>query len=307
MLNLNHLLRHFPVRIFSILVLSLYAHDGFTKPKAQARATSNPSPTAVLSPLDLFQQVKATVLKNKSYSMIQTQQERFGNKMGPMIKTRVKYLNGRIYLKMLDGPKKNAEILYGPGWNDGDVKVHKGSFPDITVNFNPHHSILLEDQHHTIDHLGFQFIINQISDSLDNCHNASTNSLKMIETLQPGMSSSSYWVEFDGPWSERKETVRKGEDLWSFAKRVNMDPYVILHNNKLEEAGDISTGMTLMVPRCYANRIIFGVDKQTTFLSHLNTFDKQGRLYETYEWKEIDTKTPLSSKDFDPDNPEYHF
>jgi len=263
-----------------------------------------------LKPTDLKSHIfelKEAVDRLKDYSFDHIQKERFGDELGPLMKIRVKYSQGRIYLHMLEGPKQNAEVIFKPGWNDGKVKVHKGSFPDIAVSVQPHGSLMMDTQHHPVEFLDFQVIVNTLVASARRCERFPGAGIKEVASpTTQAVDSDLITLELQAPWIEKENVVGQDEDIWSFAKRMGSDPYLILHNNGLKDIGDISSGMQLKVPECYATRTLLTLNRKTHLPVQLITYDGKGRLYETYDWQNFDTK-PLSDIDFDPDNQEYHF
>jgi hypothetical protein len=97
--------------------------------------------------------------------------------------------------------------------------------------------------------------------------------------------------------------VQKGEDAWALSRRLQVDASVLLHHLGQKR---ISEG-PIQVPAYYGSRITLAVDQKTRLPARLEVFDGKGRLYEFYEWSQIDTRGDLSSADFDPKNPNYHY
>ncbi len=60
-----------------------------------------------------------------------------------------------VYMKWVGSHKKNQEIIYVKGWNDNEIKAHKGSFPDITVSLDPKGNLAMADSRHTVMEAGF--------------------------------------------------------------------------------------------------------------------------------------------------------
>jgi hypothetical protein len=251
--------------------------------------------------------LKEAVDRLTEYSVIHIQQERFHQKLGPKIKMQVKFSKDRFYLSILEGPMKNAEVLYGLGWNSGKVKVHKGSFPDITVNLDPHGSRMLEDQHHPIEHLSFSHIVQSLYNSIQSCRNFPESSGKILSSKEGLSLSNQIQLELIAPWKERTEPILKDEDIWSFSKRVHADPFLILYSNQFDYSDSLSEGTSLKVPLCYATRTLLTLDSTTYLPRKMQTFDKAGNLYESYEWEDLNPAPGLKDIDFDPDNKTYRF
>lgn len=271
---------------------------------AEMKTTSTPLADLLASPV--ASPVARSLIKMKNavdaledYSFIHHQQERFKLELGPLIKMRVKFSKKHgTYLKILEGPKKGAEVIYRRGWNNNRVKVHPGSFPDITVNLSPRGSALMNGQHHSIEEAGFRNIVDRLLNSPEEC--------KQNFSFQPGSEKTPIRFEFIAPWKVKLESVKKDEDLWSFSERFETDPYLILHINGLRNFDDTSEGTRLKVPTCYAPKTLLSLDPKTFLPMQLEIFDDQNHLYEHYHWTEV-SAAPMSALDFDPSNKEYDF
>ncbi len=270
---------------------------------SQANTTSPPASTPSLDPETTLLRLKSTVDGLHSYTVTHLQQERFGNEMGPKMKMKVKYSDGSLYVKMLEGPKKDAEVIYIPGKNDGKVRVHPGSFPDISLNLDPHGSRMMKEQHHPIEHLSFQHIVSSLAETAQRCRYFPGAGAKFLESEN----SARLNLELRSPWKEKKDKVKENEDIWSFSKRVASDPFLIIHSNSMTDLDDVSEGMELKIPLCYATKTLLTLNSNTYLPERLEMYDAKGEVYERYEWQDLDTKTILTQKDFDPKNKEYNF
>ena len=106
----------------------------------------------------------------------------------------------------------------------------------------------------------------------------------------------------------RMVEVRRGENLWQLADRVDQDMYVILHHNpQLRSPSDVRVGDQVFVPYHYAWRGEYFFSKETKLLREAISWDQDGQLYEAYSFPELELNTGLTDADFDPRNPEYGF
>lgn len=253
-----------------------------------------------------LEELKSTIENLKDYSVIHIQQERFGEEMGPKIKLKVKSSKGRLYIHILEGPKTNAEVIYRPSWNDGKARVHKGSFPDFTVNVSPRGSLMMDKQHHSIEQLSFQSMFRTLLESAVRCEPMKGAGIQEVSSDRND-DGPNLTLELRAPWVEKSGTVSTDEDVWAFSKRMETDPYLILHNNGLKDFDDVSEGMQLKSPVCYATRTLLTLNRKSHLPVRLVTYDGKGNLYESYEWQELDVTTPLREIDFDPENKDYDF
>ena len=241
--------------------------------------------------------------KINEYSVRLSQRERIGEKLSPLSRLQIKYSAGKTYVKVLAGPKEGGEILYSPA--TGRVTVHRGKFPDLTVTVDPTNHLVLEGFHHRVDWSSYSEIASLILEQITACSNLPGAKVQRLpdRTTDDGVSQV---FSYSSPWNETPKKILNGEDLWSFSKRVKMDPYVILHTNGIEEFGDFPNQGTLQVPKCYGTKTTIGMDAKTHLITFLEIYDKNGRLYESYRWEGMDL-SPLTDLDFDPKNPNYRF
>ncbi len=256
-------------------------------------------------PMEALSAMQAAASQLDGYSATQLKRERFGDQLGPAETLAVKFRRGRVYLHVLSGAREGAEALYVPGENDGKVRLHKGSFPDVTLNLDPHGSLVMDRQHHPIEHAGVTYVVETVMSNVQRADAAGEGHMRFLPpTAVQGRPADV--IEMMTPFRTTRQTVQKGEDLWAVARRLRVDPGVLLHANGLKRPGSLSAGTVLQVPAYYGTRTVVTVDRQSHLPSRLEVYDGKGRIYELYEWSRFDT-TPLTDRDFDPDNPAYHF
>ncbi len=83
------------------------------------------------------------------YTATLHKQERVGGRLLPQEKILVKFRKPySLYMKWIGSARKGQEVLYARGWNEGKVRAHPGSFPDITVNLNPKSKLAMRADRH---------------------------------------------------------------------------------------------------------------------------------------------------------------
>jgi len=214
----------------------------------------------------------------------------------------------RVYLDFIK-PHAGREVIFQRGWNDDEIKVHKGSFPDITVNLDPRGSTAMEVNHHPITDFGFENTVRLIAVNLRRAIKRKEGEFEVSDGGE--VFGRSVWkLEAEFPRGGRFVIAREDETLWDIAERTGQDMYFILYSNRdkdYEEPDDVDEGDKVFIPRYYGARAEFLFDKQHGLPLKISTYDRRGRLYERYEYPELELNTGLSDKDFDPDNPAYDF
>lgn len=214
----------------------------------------------------------------------------------------------RVYLYFVS-PHCGREVIYQRGWNDGELKVHKGSFPDLTVNLDPRGETAMEVNHHPVTDFGLDNMVRMITSNL---RRAARRNEGTIEISNGGeVFGRQVWrVEARFPRGGRNVTAREDETLWDIAARTGQDMYYLLYVNRAKgyrEPDDVDEGDEVFVPRYYGARAEFLLDKQHGLPLKITTWDRQDRVYEHYEYPELRLNPGLTDADFDPDNPAYDF
>lgn len=258
---------------------------------------------AAPQPRTILAEMKTAVDRTPAYRCQQRKRELFGERMAPEQILLVKYWGGRIYLRVVAGPMTGAEVLYVPTWNRSKVLIHKGSFPDLTLTLDRHGSLMMTNQHHSIEDAGFEQLAAGLLDRVRRAHEAGEAELRYRGEAQIQGRLADVVEISTPPRIAGRYTVGRGEDIWQIAQRLRVDPYYLLHSNGLKH---VSVGTELQVPAYYGTRTVLAVDRQHRLPSQLEIYDGKGQLYEFYEWSQCDAG-PLSELDFSRENPAYRF
>lgn len=254
----------------------------------------------------LIREMKAAADAHGSYTMTWASRELVAGRLKPAEVLQIKESEGRFYIRTIEGQRKGSEAIFIPNWNGGRVRAHKGRFPDITVNLDPHGAVLLGDNHHPIEHAGIRYLVNAIATNVSRSRTDPAASLRYLG--EDKIRGHAVWrLDLVTPWRTVVNAVRPGEDVWSFARRVQSDPTFILHANDLKDRSAAKSGKSLHVPVYYGTHVEVAID-QTTHLPLLTRiYDQRQTLYEEFEILDFDTSTPVGDADFDPANPAYGF
>jgi hypothetical protein len=102
--------------------------------------------------------------KISDYTAVLHQQQLFGGELSPKEKILFKFKKPlSLYMKWLDGENKGREIIFVKGANDGEMWIHNGSFPDITLCMTPETCKALSEGRHTVNEAGVGYIADMIA------------------------------------------------------------------------------------------------------------------------------------------------
>ena len=210
----------------------------------------------------------------------------------------------KVYMKYITKPE-GQEVLFVRGENDNEIKAHKGSFPDITVNLNPYGRMAMKDSHQPILTFGLQQQIEIMGHIYRKAAAAGVS--YTVKDAGVFMGEPVWEVEAKLPSTGKKVKVLDDENLWKFAKRTGQTMYVILHYNDIKSPSSIDEGDEIFVPDHYGSRVRYLIGKNSLMPLQETSWDHKGRVYESYDYPEIQLNAGLTDKDFDPDNEAYDF
>jgi len=256
---------------------------------------------------ELMAQAKEAMAKVQDYTAQLTKHERF--KDGQLLKEVVRFKFARpfkVYIRFLE-PHKGREVIYVQGWNNNEVRVHKGSFPDLTVNLDPRGGMAMEGNHHPVFHFGLENTIKLAEINLSLARKRGEGEFKVTDGGEVG-GRATWRIEVSFPVGGYHTVAKDDETLWDISTRTVQDMYLILYTNKdYDDPDDPDEGDKVFIPRYYGKRAEFFLDKETKLPLRVRIWDWSGKLYEEFVYHDVKLNPGLSAKDFDPDNPEYKF
>jgi hypothetical protein len=257
----------------------------------------------------IIETTEKTLAGTKDYTGKLLRQERFLDGM----KNQLNFFKFKkpfsVYLRFID-PFGGREVIFVRGWNDDELKVHKGSFPDITVSLDPRGSRAMERSHHPITQFGFENTLKMAAKNLNLARKRKEGEIKVSDGGV--VNGRPVWkIEARFPRGGRFVTAKDDETLWDISRRTGQDMYLLLYTNHrkndYDEPDDVDEGDRVFIPRYYGGGAEFHVDKATGIPVRVVIRDWQGRLYEQYDYTEVKLNVGLTRKDFDPDNKDYNF
>jgi outer membrane lipoprotein-sorting protein len=246
--------------------------------------------------------------QSATYRIIKTERLRKGKMVVEELKIKLQK-PGKVYVQMLR-PIAGREILYDRVRDPGHLTVHNGQFPDLTLNLDVHGMLATHDQHHTIEDLGFDQAVEVFSSALAIAKRTPHGEyLEYAGERTFAGRPTDYVIMHSGKRPARTEVALEDESLIAFAKRVDMDPYVIYSANPQIRSltSELDEGESYTVPAYYAERCDSWFDKATGMPLKQTMFDAQGNVYESYEHYDIVLNAKLGPADFDKQNPAYGF
>lgn len=258
------------------------------------------------SAYDLTLQMIAKVKEIKTIKFTFVTKERIGSKWTEQ-KSAVKMKHNplMIYYKQ-EYPKVGLELLYTDGKNDNNALINTNGFPWVNVNLSPYSSSMTEDQHHTIYDMGLQSL-GVILEHLWKKYDKKAPSMVKLEGDVTWDGHSCYQITMENPSFKFVDyTVKKGESLFSIARKLRVNEFMILERNNLPDFYAVKEGQVIKVPEDYARKMTLYLDKKRLLPLVMKVYDDKG-LYEDYMYFGIEVNPFIQPEEFTPGFKGYGF
>ena len=301
-------MRHPPRRAAAALLaaalVALSAHAGGALAPDAAAAPS--------APRELLGKMGDAVARLQDYTMLLVKQEYFLDdaKLEPEEHLLFKWARPyRVYFRNVQGANPGREVIYVRGSNNDRIRVHKGSFPDVNLNLDPHGAWATDGTHHPIDESSLVDLVRLIAGSAADAEKAGEGSVRVLGPQEVDGRPCDE-LELTSPRTGAVHVMDKGETLWDVSHASGRSMYAILQANRARGwtgPADPKRGAEVFVPRYYAGRLDVCVDRELFLPLRMTAWDFDGNLYERYEHRDLKVNVGLTDADFDPKNPVYRF
>ena len=227
-----------------------------------------------------------------------------------------KMLTGDMRFKLMRSPHKiyvynyapdeGAELLWVNGWNNNKVFVHPNKFPWVNVSLNLYSGNLIDEQHHNLMAVGFEYtngvvkhLLKEYGDEFDNYVTYKGKEAwygKQVHVIK---------IEYD-KYEFNDYTVKGDENLFDIDQKLRVPAYKIMEINDLDDFFDVKAGQKIKVPNVYAKEMVVMVDEKTNLPIVQLVYDDEG-LMEKYEYHELKVNPRFMSTEFSEDFEEYGF
>jgi outer membrane lipoprotein-sorting protein len=203
-------------------------------------------------------------------------------------------------------PDKGLEVLWknAPGEK---MIINPGGFPYITLKINPNSSVARKDAHHSIEDMGFKYVVGLVNYYMQNYGEKLRSWATVKDTVQWQNHSCIHLVIDFKEYKPFTYTVKKNETLSTIAKKFHVNDYMILSMNKEpDDLEDVDEGDNIVVPNFYGTRIEFYIDMKTWLPIRQLIYDQKG-IYEKYEFTNLIYNPVFKADEFSEDYSEYNF
>lgn len=209
----------------------------------------------------------------------------------------------KIYLYI-----KGIEVLWTEGTNKGKALVKPNSFPYFNLNLDPLGDLMRQDQHHTLNEMGYDYFgaiigysVKQIGDRFDD--------IFKLEGESKVNGRQCYKITINNTdFSYTDYKVGANESITSIARKLHICEYMILEKNKkFKDYFDIlKPGEIIKVPTWYCKKVEMYIDKFYFLPISLKIEDDKG-LFEEYNYHYLQVNPKIEDAEFTKDYKDYKF
>ncbi len=203
---------------------------------------------------------------------------------------------------------KGIELIWVNGWNGNKAYVKPNSFPYINLSLDPLGSLMRQDQHHTINEMGFDYFSGIVEYMALKVGNNFDQYFK-LEGEERYNNRPCYKIIINNKdYAYENYTVGDRESITTIARKLHISEYKILEvNPKLNDYFDIlKKGQVLKVPNAYAKDVVLYIDQLYNLPIGVKVSDDKG-LFEQYDYFFLQVNPKIDDTEFTTGYKDYKF
>ena len=203
---------------------------------------------------------------------------------------------------------KGIEVLWTQGTNNGKALVKPNSFPYFNLNLDIMGNLMRQDQHHTLNEMGFDYFGGIIENTMDRIGDKFSQTFT-IEGEERVNNRPCYKVNIDNKeFSYTDYTVGENESITSIARKLYVSEYMILEKNtKFNDYFDIlKKGQVIKVPTWYCRTVTMFIDQLYLVPVSIKVSDDKG-LFEEYNYHFLQVNPKFEEGEFTRNYKDYKF
>lgn len=204
---------------------------------------------------------------------------------------------------------KGIEVLWIQGKNNGKALVKPNSFPYINLNLDPMGDLMRQDQHHTLNEMGYDYFGSIIEHSMNKLGDVKFDEYFNLEGEERVNNRPCYKITIDNKdFGYTDYTVGENESITSIARKFFVSEYMIVEKNpKFKDYFDIlKKGQVIKVPTWYCKKVTMFVDQLYFLPISIKVEDDKG-LFEEYNYHFLQVNPKFEDGEFTRDYKDYKF
>lgn len=203
---------------------------------------------------------------------------------------------------------KGIEVLWLQGKNKGRALVKPNSFPYINLNLDPMGDLMRQDQHHTLNEMGYDYFGNIIEYSMSKLGDKFDDYFSLVGEERIN-NRPCYKITINNrDFGYRDYVVLENESITSIARKFYVSEYMILEKNtKFKDYFDIlKVGQVIKIPTWYCKTVTLCIDQLYFLPISVKVEDDKG-LFEEYNYHFLQVNPKFEEGEFTRDFKGYKF
>lgn len=203
---------------------------------------------------------------------------------------------------------KGIEVLWLQGQNDGKALVKPNSLPYFNLNLDPMGNLMRQDQHHTLNEMGYDYFASIIQNTMDKLDEKFDNVFSFAGEERVN-NRPCYKILIDNKDFKYVDyTIGENESITSIARKFYIAEYMILEKNpKFKDYFDIlKKGEVIKIPNWYARTVTMYIDQLYFLPISMKVNDEKG-LFEEYNYYFLQVNPKFEEGEFTKTYKDYGF
>jgi hypothetical protein len=203
---------------------------------------------------------------------------------------------------------KGIEVLWVQGQNDGKALVKPNSFPYFNLNLDPMGDLMRQDQHHTLNEMGYDYFAGIIQHTVDKLGDRFDEYFELAGEERINNRPCYKILINNHDFGYREYIIGENESITSIARKFFIPEYMILEKNpKFKDYFDIlRKGEKIMIPTWYCKNVIMYIDQLYFLPVSIKVLDDRG-LFEEYNYHHLQVNPKFEDIEFTRNGPGYGF
>jgi hypothetical protein len=203
---------------------------------------------------------------------------------------------------------KGIEVLWVQGQNDGKALIKPNSFPFFNLNLDPMGNLMRQDQHHTLNEMGYDYFASVIQHTVDKLDTKFNEYFHLAGEERVNNRPCYKIVINNRDFGYVDYKVGENESITSIARKFYIAEYMILEKNpKFKDYFDIlKKGEVIKIPTWYAKSVVMYVDQFYFLPISVKVTDDRG-LFEEYNYHFLQVNPKFEEGEFTRTFPGYGF
>ena len=203
---------------------------------------------------------------------------------------------------------KGIEVLWVQGTNNGKALVKPNSFPFFNLNLDPMGDLMRQDQHHTLNEMGYDYFASIIQHTIDKMGPRFNEVFRYAGEERINNRPCHKIIIDNKDFKYVPYTIGENENITSIARKFFIPEYLILERNPaFKDYFDIlKKGQVINIPNWYCRYVVMYVDQLYLVPISIKVVDDRG-LFEEYNYHSLQVNPEFAPGEFKRDFKGYGF